>query len=357
METHDIVVRGARVHNLKNVHLELPKNQLICFTGVSGSGKSSMAFDTLYAEGQRRYIASLSAYARQFMGQLEKPDVDQITGLAPTISIAQKSAGHNPRSTVGTITEIYDYLRVLFARVGTPYDPETGERIVAQTRDQVVERILELPAESRIQLLAPLVRERRGQYRELFEDLQRRGFLRVRVDGEIFTLDQIPELDRYRRHNIDLVVDRLILRGDIEARLGEAVDTGLDMGEDRLVVLVENGEELNFGTATSPTIEIAPQMFSFNNPQGMCPDCHGLGNMLVMSDRLMIPDPGKSILAGAIKPLGDVTSNKWRHHLYEGAANHLSFSLEDPWNELTETQQDSFLHGLGGRKGQIHLYQ
>ena len=350
METHDIVVRGARVHNLKNVHLELPKNQLICFTGVSGSGKSSMAFDTLYAEGQRRYIASLSAYARQFMGQLEKPDVDQITGLAPTISIAQKSAGHNPRSTVGTITEIYDYLRVLFARVGTPYDPETGERIVAQTRDQVVQRILELPAESRIQLLAPLVRERRGQYRELFEDLQRRGFLRVRVDGEIFTLDQIPELDRYRRHNIDLVVDRLILRGEVEARLGEAVDTGLDMGEDRLVVLVENGEELTFGTATSPTIEIAPQMFSFNNPQGMCPDCHGLGNMLVMSDRLMIPDPGKSILEGAIRPLGDVTSNKWRHHLYEGAASHLSFSLDTPWKELTEAQQDAFLHGLGDEK-------
>jgi len=350
METHDIVVRGARVHNLKNVHLELPKNQLICFTGVSGSGKSSMAFDTLYAEGQRRYIASLSAYARQFMGQLEKPDVDQITGLAPTISIAQKSAGHNPRSTVGTITEIYDYLRILFARVGTVHDPETGERIVAQTRDQVVQRILELPTESRIQLLAPLVRERRGQYRELFEDLQRRGFLRVRVDGEIFTLDQIPELDRYRRHNIDLIVDRLILRGDVDARLGEAVDSALDLGEDRLVVLVEDGEELNFGTASSPNVEIAPQMFSFNNPQGMCPDCHGLGNMLVMSDRLMIPDPGKSILKGAIQPLGDVTSNKWRHHLYEGAASHLSFSLDTPWNKLTEAQQDGFLHGLGDEK-------
>ena len=356
METHDIVVRGARVHNLKNVHLTLPKNRLICFTGVSGSGKSSMAFDTLYAEGQRRYIASLSAYARQFMDQLEKPDVDQITGLAPTISIAQKSAGHNPRSTVGTITEIYDYLRVLYARVGVSHDPTTGERIVTQTRDQIVARLLELPAESRLHLLAPLVSERRGQYRELFEDLQKRGYLRVRVDGEIFTLDQIPELDRYRRHSIDVVVDRLILRGDIAARLGEAVDTALDLADHSLTVLVGEQQELTFSTArTSPTTglsvpELTPQMFSFNNPQGMCPDCHGLGTLLVMSDRLMIPDPSKSILRGAILPLGDVTSNKWRLHLYEGIAEHLNFDLDTPWEKLSDEQQNGFLHGLEDEK-------
>ena len=356
METHNIIVRGARVHNLKNVHLELPKNQLICFTGVSGSGKSSMAFDTLYAEGQRRYIASLSAYARQFLGQLEKPDVDQITGLAPTISISQKSGGHNPRSTVGTITEIHDYLRVLFARVGVPHDPETGERIVSQTRDQIISRILELPESSRLHLLASLVRERRGQYRELFEDLQRRGYLRVRIDGEIFTLDKIPELDRYRRHSIDLVVDRLILRNDIDARLGEAVDNALELGEGSLIVQTGEGEDLTFGvTSSSQTTglslpEITPQIFSFNNPQGMCPDCHGLGTQLVMSERLMIPDPNLSILKGAILPLGDVTSNKWRHHLYEGAARHLDFTLKTPWKKLSEGQKECFLHGLGDEK-------
>ncbi|MEW6755076.1 MAG: excinuclease ABC subunit A, partial [Candidatus Latescibacterota bacterium] len=310
METRNIVVRGARVHNLRGVDLELPRDHLICFTGVSGSGKSSMAFDTLYAEGQRRYIASLSAYARQFMGQLEKPDVDQITGLAPTISIAQKSAGHNPRSTVGTITEIYDYLRVLFARVGVPHDPATGEEIVAQTREQIAARILELPSGSRLHVLAPVVRERRGQYRDLFEDLQRRGYLRVRVNGEVFTLDRIPELDRYRRHNIDVVVDRLVLRGDVGPRLGEAVDAALQLGEGSLTVLVEGGEELTFGsTLSSPTTgqsspELTPQMFSFNNPQGMCPACRGLGTQVVMSERLMVPDPALSVREGAVAPLG-----------------------------------------------------
>jgi excinuclease ABC subunit A len=356
METQNLVVKGARVHNLKNVDLELPKNKLICFTGVSGSGKSSMAFDTLYAEGQRRYIASLSAYARQFLGQLEKPDADQISGLAPTISISQKTAGHNPRSTVGTITEVYDYLRVLFARIGTPHCPESGLPISAQTRDQIVARLLELPEDTRLHILAPLVRERRGQYRDLFEDLQRGGYLRVRVDGELFTLDDIPELDRYRRHNIEVITDRLVLRPGSESRLGEAVDNALNMGEGTLIACPEGGEDLVMSTflyspATGQSFpEITPQMFSFNNPQGMCPTCHGLGTHLVMSERLLVPAPEKTIRQGAIEPLGEVESNRWRLHMYEGAAAHLGFDLDTPWDTLKKKQKQTFLHGLGDEK-------
>ena len=356
METHNIVVKGARVHNLKNVDLELPKNHLICFTGVSGSGKSSMAFDTLYAEGQRRYIASLSAYARQFLGQVEKPDVDQITGLAPTISIAQKTGGQNPRSTVGTITEIYDYLRVLFARVGTPHCVECGQPIGAQTREQIGARIRTLPEGSRIHLLAPLVLERRGEYSDLFEDLQKEGYLRVRVDGQVFNLDQAPELDRYSRHNIELVVDRLALRASADARLDEAIDNALRLGEGSLIVARDEAEDwLISANFDCPACGISyqeptPQMFSFNNPQGMCPDCHGLGTRVVMSERLMVPEPGLSILAGAVEPLGDVTSNKWRFHLYEGIAKHLAFSLETPWRKLTDEQRRIFLYGLGDER-------
>ena len=363
METSDIAVRGARVHNLKNVDLVLPRNRLICFTGVSGSGKSSMAFDTLYAEGQRRYVASLSAYARQFLGQMERPDVDQITGLAPTISISQKSGGANPRSTVGTITEVYDYLRVLYARCGTPHCVECGCEIGAQTRDQIVGRITSLPSGSRLHVMAPLVQERRGEYHELFEELQRDGYLRVRVDGQVFTLDHAPELDRYSRHNIDVVVDRLTLRGDFAARLGEAVDGALRLGQGTVIVTTEDGVvaaedgedwllSANFvcpGCGTSYQ-EPTPQMFSFNNPQGMCRDCGGLGTKVIMSEGLMVPDPRRSIMAGAVRPLGDVTSNRWRLHLYEGAATYLGFSLDAPWQDLTETQREQFLYGLDDEK-------
>ena len=354
METQQLIVRGARVHNLKNVHLELPKDRLICFTGVSGSGKSSLAFDTIYAEGQRRYIASLSAYARQFMGQLDKPDVDQITGLAPTISIAQKAVSHNPRSTVGTITEILDYLRVLFARVGIPHDPATGAELLVQTRDQIVQQLMALPAGSRLQVLAPLVRERRGQYRDLFADLQRRGFLRVRVDGEIFALDELPELDRYRRHSIDVVVDRLAVRPDQFARVGEAVDAAMGLADGAVAVLHEDGTEtLMSGSGSAGgrrPLELTPQMFSFNNPQGMCPECHGLGAQLVMSDQLLVPDPSRSVADGAIEPLGDIAANKWRRHLLAGAAAHLGFRLDTPWSALTDSQRHGFLHGLGDAK-------
>ena len=359
METRNIAVRGARVHNLKNIDLELPRNQLICFTGVSGSGKSSMAFDTLYAEGQRRYIASLSAYARQFLGQIEKPDVDQITGLAPTVSISQKSGGHNPRSTVGTITEIHDYLRVLFARCGDPHCVQCGRRIGAQTRDQMVTRISRLPSGSRILILAPVVTGRRGEYHDLFEELQRDGYLRVRVDGQVFGLDQAPDLDRYSRHTIEVVVDRLVIKPDLGGRLGEAVDAALRLGDGSLIVAAEGDDDwllsANFDCTRCGISyqEPTPQLFSFNNPQGMCPDCGGLGTKVVMGEQLMVPKPGKSIRQGAVEPLGDVSSNRWRLHLYEGAAQHLGFTLDTPWKQLSQEQKDRFLHGLGDEKLQF----
>ncbi len=356
METQDIVVRGARVHNLKNVSLELPKNKLICFTGVSGSGKSSLAFDTLYAEGQRRYVTSLSAYARQFLGQMEKPDVDQITGLAPTISIAQKTAGQNPRSTVGTITEIYDYLRVLFARVGTPHCTGCGQPIGAQSRDQIVARIRALPLNSHLHILAPVVQERKGEYHELFEELQRTGYIRVRVDGQIFTLDEAPELDRYSRHNIEVVVDRVVLREQAGPRLEEAVDNALRLAQDSFIVARDDGDDMLLSASFDCTTcgisyqEPTPQMFSFNNPQGMCSDCSGLGTQVLMSEHLMVPDPSKSIRGGALEPLGEIENNRWRLHLYEGAAEHLGFDLDTPWKKLKDAQKQSFLYGLGDKK-------
>ncbi len=353
MESRDILVKGARVHNLTGVDLQLPKNQLICFTGVSGSGKSSMAFDTLYAEGQRRYVASLSAYARQFLGQMEKPDADLISGLSPTISIAQKTAGQNPRSTVGTITEIYDYLRVLFARVGTPHCVGCGRPIGAQTREQIAARIGGLPPGEHLHILAPLVQERKGEYHEFFAELQQDGYLRVRVDGRISNLDEAPVLDRYSRHNIDLVIDRLVVGESAPSRLAEAVDHALRQGKGSLVVAREDQPDwllsVNFDCPSCGISyqEPTPQMFSFNNPQGMCPSCHGLGTKLVMSDELLVPDPAKSILEGAVEPLGEVTSNKWRLHVYAGAAKHLGFSLDTPWKKLSALQKEGFLQGLG----------
>ena len=357
MESGSLRVRGARVHNLKNVSLELPKNRLICFTGVSGSGKSSMAFDTLYAEGQRRYVASLSAYARQFLGQMEKPDVDQISGLAPTISISQKTGGANPRSTVGTITEIYDYLRVLFARCGTPHCVECGGEIVAQTRDQIVGRIASLPKGRKIQVLASVVENRRGEYHELFEELLRDGYVRARVDGQLVSLNKPPELDRYSRHSIEVVIDRVVVRDQDRARLDEAVDGALRLGGGSLIITDDKGEDdwllsANFDCPACGIsyVEPTPQMFSFNNPAGMCTDCGGLGTKVTMSKRLIVPDQSKSIGEGAVEPLGEISSNRWRQHLYEGVAQHLGFTLDTPWQDLTAPQRQGFLHGLGTKK-------
>ena len=356
METDQIVVRGARVHNLKDIDIELPKNKLICFTGVSGSGKSSMAFDTLYAEGQRRYVTSLSAYARQFLGQIEKPDIDSISGLAPTISIAQKTAGSNPRSTVGTITEIYDYLRVLFARVGTPHCISCGEPIGAQSRDQMSKRILSLPNGATVQLLAPIVQERKGEYHELFEELQKSGYIRARIDGNFFKLDEAPPLDRYSRHSIEVVVDRITLKKSNENRLTEAIETALRLGEGTFILSRNNEhDQLYSESFDCPTCDISykeptPQMFSFNNPQGMCLECKGLGTQVLMSEQLLVPDPTLSIRGGAISPLGNIRNNRWRLHMYEGAAKYLGFDLDVPWKELNQDQKKFFLHGTGEKK-------
>ena len=353
-----IQIKGARVHNLKNVSLDLPKDALICFTGVSGSGKSSLAFDTLYAEGQRRYVESLSAYARQFLGQMQKPDVDRITGLAPAISIEQKASGLNPRSTVGTITEIYDFLRVLYARVGTPHCTKCGDEIGAQTLEQIVARILALPSGTRLHVLAPVVQGRRGEYRDLFEDLRRQGYLRARVNGEVVNLSEDPDLDRNMRHTIEVVTDRLVLRDDIRTRLVEAVEGALHLGQGTLMIqLEEDGRTSDqlFSTRYACNKcdlsyeEPAPQLFSFNSPQGMCPNCHGLGTMMRIEPRLIIPDPAKSINEGAIEPLGRIT-NLWKRHFFEGIAEYVGFSLDTPWEKLTGEARRVVLYGLGYKR-------
>ena len=361
MARTNIQIKGARVHNLKNVSLDLPKDALICFTGVSGSGKSSLAFDTLYAEGQRRYVESLSAYARQFLGQMQKPDVDRITGLAPAISIEQKASGLNPRSTVGTITEIYDFLRVLYARVGTPHCMKCGDEIGAQTLEQIVARILTLPSGTRLHVLAPVVQGRRGEYRDLFEDLRRQGYLRARVNGEIVNLSEDPDLDRNMRHTIEVVTDRLIMRDDIRTRLVEAVEGALHLGQGTMMIqLEEDGRTSDqlFSTRYACNKcdlsyeEPTPQMFSFNSPQGMCPNCHGLGTMMRIEPRLIIPDPAKSINEGAIEPLGTIT-NLWKRHFFEGVAHHTGFSLDTPWQQLPEEARRVVLYGLGYKR--IHF--
>src|SRR5215468_4751018 len=330
MDNSTIVVRGAREHNLRNVNLELPRNQLIVFTGVSGSGKSSLAFDTLYAEGQRRYVESLSSYARQFMGQMQKPDVDYLGGLSPAISIQQKAAARNPRSTVGTITEIYDYLRVLYARVGQGHCPECGRPITAQTREQILARILALPAGSRFLVLAPVIRGQKGEYKDLFTDMLRRGFVRARVDGQVVRLTDDLKLDRRIKHNIEIVVDRLKNEPSVRTRLAEAVEQALGLAEGSLIVAVEGAEreapsakrstEREGGNAGQEDILFSahyactrcnrsyeppsPQLFSFNSPHGMCPDCDGLGTRYTFDLELLVPDPSVSFFDGAIALVG-----------------------------------------------------
>ncbi|HET6874306.1 MAG TPA: excinuclease ABC subunit UvrA, partial [Acidimicrobiales bacterium] len=311
-----LVVRGAREHNLKNISLDLPRERLIVFTGLSGSGKSSLAFDTIYAEGQRRYVESLSSYARQFLGQMDKPDVDFIEGLSPAISIDQKSASRNPRSTVGTITEIYDYLRLLYARVGVPHCPNDGTVVQRQTPQQIVDRILELPDGVRFQVLAPVVRGRKGEYQTLLEELAGQGFARARIDGEIHELSDPPKLARYEQHTIEVVVDRLVKREGIERRLTDSLETALKLAEGvaevQLVPREGEGEEevLTFSQHLAcPTCglsfdELAPRNFSFNSPYGACPHCDGLGTKFEVDPELVVSDPELSIAEGAIAPWG-----------------------------------------------------
>ena len=302
MTQNVIRVVGARVHNLKNITVEIPRDKLVVITGLSGSGKSSLAFDTIFAEGQRRYVESLSAYARQFLGQMDKPDVDYIDGLSPAVSIDQKGASHNPRSTVGTVTEIYDYLRLLFARVGTPHCPTCGCAIERQTADQIVDRILELRAGTKFQVLAPVVKGRKGEYGKLLDDLRREGFTRVRVDKETRTLDEDIRLDKKYKHDIDVVVDRLVIKAGVQSRLTESVELALQKGEGLMIVhRLDSAEDQLFSERLScPTCQTAlpemePRLFSFNSPHGACPDCSGLGVKMELDPGKIVPNPSLSI--------------------------------------------------------------
>ncbi len=363
MEPTVIIVKGAREHNLKNVSLTLPRNRLICFTGVSGSGKSSFAFDTLYAEGQRRYIESLSSYARQFMGQLAKPDVDLVTGLSPSISIQQKTSGWNPRSTVGTVTQIHDFLRVLYARVGTQHCPSCGQPITAQTREPIVERILALPAGSRQLILAPVARGQKGEFRDLFEDMRRQGFARARVDGEIVSLSADLRLDRNIRHDIEIVVDRLVIDPAGRARLAEAVETALRVGNGSLIVAPMDAapgrtkrrgqqHDVRLSSAYACTrCDISfeppsPQMFSFNSPAGMCVTCDGMGTRFDFDPDKLVPRPRRSFIGLAIEPMR-TRIGRWRRHIYEGVARHVGFDLRTPWQKLPDKAKKALLYGTG----------
>jgi excinuclease ABC subunit A len=359
-----LVVRGAREHNLKNVDLDLPRDQLIVFTGLSGSGKSSLAFDTIYAEGQRRYVESLSSYARQFLGQMDKPDVDFIEGLSPAISIDQKSASRNPRSTVGTITEVYDYLRLLFARVGIPHDPETGERLVRQTPQQIVDRVLELPEGTRFQVLAPVVRGRKGTYETLLADLAAQGFTRAIVDGEPHELGAELDLARYEVHHIAIVVDRLVRRAGIERRLTDSMETALRLAEGVAEIQIVSRD----GDAEPETIvfsqhlsrpsdgksfeELAPRNFSFNSPYGACSHCDGLGSVFEVDPELVVPNPDLSLADGAIAPWASGHA-RYFHRLVEAVAEELGVGIDVPWRDLPKKAQKVLLHG--GVKGRVQV--
>jgi len=312
----NIIIRGAKEHNLKNINVELPRDQLIVFTGVSGSGKSSLAFDTIYAEGQRRYVESLSAYARQFLGQMEKPKVDFIGGLSPAISIEQKSTSKNPRSTVGTVTEIYDYLRILYARCGTPYCPNCNIPVGSQTVDQIVDQIMKLPERTRFMILAPKVRERKGEYKDLFEEARKDGFVRTRVNGEIMELDSPIRLDKKLAHNIEIVIDRLVIKEDIQSRLADSIELAIEQGDGVLILNIPDEGDRLFSTKNAcmecgtSFEELTPQHFSFNHPVGMCPECHGLGRKLELDPDLVVPDKDRSVIDGAIIP--------WKNVFQEG---------------------------------------
>ena len=347
-----IRIRGARTHNLKNVSLDLPRNKMIVITGLSGSGKSSLAFDTLYAEGQRRYVESLSAYARQFLARMDKPDVDLIEGLSPAISIEQKSTSHNPRSTVGTVTEIHDYLRLLYARAGDPECPEHHIKLEAQTVSQMVDSVLSLPEETKLMILAPVVRERKGEQLDLFDELKAQGFVRVRVDGEIYELDAPPTLTKTTKHSIDVVVDRLKVRADMKQRIAESFETALRLAEGKAVAMeMDNGKEHLFSAKFScpscdySLAELEPRLFSFNNPMGACPKCDGLGQMSFFDPKRVVAFPHLSLAAGAIK--GWDKRNQFYFQLLSSLAAHYSFDLETAFEELPEDIQQILLHGSG----------
>ncbi len=358
MQAKDIIIKGAREHNLKNIDVTIPRNSLTVITGLSGSGKSSLAFDTLYSEGQRRYVESLSAYARQFLGLMEKPDVDSIEGLSPAISIEQKATGHNPRSTVGTITEIHDYLRLLFARTGSPMCYKCGLPIARQTVQEINDKIMELPGGTKFQLLSPVVSGRKGEYRELFEKLRKDGFVRVRVDGATRLLDEDIPLEKNKKHSVDVVVDRMVVGASIRGRLTDSIETALKLSANGAVVVdctdgpsTVFSERLACPRCAISYDEITPRLFSFNNPFGACETCTGLGYLLEIDPDLVVPDPSRSLLNGAIVPWNAAsTMGSWNHQIMQSVCRHFGIPIDKPYNGLSQRHKDILLYGAGEEK-------
>ncbi|PWL45107.1 MAG: excinuclease ABC subunit A, partial [Clostridiales bacterium] len=358
MARDKIIIKGAREHNLKNVDVEIPRDKLVVLTGLSGSGKSSLAFDTIYADGQRRYVESLSSYARQFLGQMEKPDVDYIEGLSPAISIDQKTTSKNPRSTVGTVTEIYDYLRLMYARIGVPHCPVCGREIKQQTVDQIVDQLMALPERTKLQLLAPVVRGRKGEHVKEFEAARKSGFVRVRADGNIYDLSEEIKLEKNKKHNIEIVVDRIAIGDGIKARLTDSIETAIHLSGGLIIADVIDGEEMMFSQNYAcpehgvSIEELAPRMFSFNNPMGACPTCTGLGTFMKVDPDLVIPNKNLSIRQGAIKASGWYIgeSGTIAQMYYEALAAHYGFSLDTPVKKLTKEQLEAILYGTKGQR-------
>ena len=362
----NIIVKGARANNLKNIDVTIPRDKLVVMTGVSGSGKSSLAFDTIYAEGQRRYVESLSSYARMFLGQMDKPDVDYIEGLSPAISIDQKTTSKNPRSTVGTVTEIYDYLRLLWARAGTPHCPNCGKEIRQQTIDQIIDQVLALPEGTRIQVMAPVIRGKKGEHAKVFEDAKRSGYVRARVDGSLYELDEEIKLEKNKKHTIEIIVDRLIIRPDIRQRLTDSVETAAKLSGGLVIVnLLREEKDLSFSQNYAcedcgiSIEELTPRMFSFNNPFGACPTCTGLGNQLKADPALMIQDGGKSILDGAIQASGwnNIRGDGISRMYFDALSKKYKFSLTEPWNSLSDEAKNIILYGTKGETLELHYDQ
>src|SRR5262249_1835348 len=355
MAADELVVHGAREHNLKDITVRLPRNRLVCITGLSGSGKSSLAFDTIYAEGQRRYVESLSAYARQFLQMMEKPDVDSIDGLSPAISIDQKTTSRNPRSTVGTVTEIYDYLRLLFARVGRPHCPICGRPIAGQSIDAIVDQVLRLDVGTKFTVNAPVVRDRKGEYRDLLEELRADGFTRVKVDGEQRLLEEPIELDKKFKHTIEVVVDRLVLKPDLRPRLTQSIETAIAVADGLVAIDVIDGESMLFSERFAcpehgvSLPELQPRVFSFNSPHGACPRCTGLGAQLELDPDLIVPDPALSIREGALAPW-NVAGSNYYEQIVQAIADRWEIDVDRPWGELTPDQHDRSLNGARGER-------
>ncbi len=358
-----IRIRGAKEHNLKGIDVDIPRNEFVVLTGLSGSGKSSLAFDTIYAEGQRRYMESLSSYARMFLGQMEKPNVESIEGLSPAISIDQKSTNRNPRSTVGTVTEIYDYFRLLYARIGIPHCPKCGREIRRQSVDEMVDEIMKQPEGTKLQLLAPIVRGRKGEHVKIFEQAKRSGYVRVRVDGNMYDLSEEIKLEKNIKHHIDIVIDRLVVKPGIEKRMADSIESVLKLTDGLLVVDVVGQGELTYSQSFAcpdcgiSIEELEPRSFSFNNPFGACPECHGIGIKMEFSEELMIPDKSVSIAGGAIAVPGwqsAVDKSSYTRCTLDALAEEYKFDLDTPYQELPENIRHMLIHGTDGRKVKVH---